>query len=79
MKSESALGRRPIPDLVNIYPPHSTYHFYWLKPMSAAFIAYLVKMLDSLANFTLYAKLPAAMDEAELKISFSQKLSPKDT
>ena len=43
--------------------------------MSAAFIAYLVKMLDS----TLYAKLPAAMDEAELKISFSQKLSPKDT
>ena len=47
--------------------------------MSAAFIAYLVKMLDSLANSTLYAKLPAAMDEAELKISFSQKLSPKDT
>ena len=31
--------------------------------MSAAFIAYLVKMLDSLANFTLYAKLPGAMDE----------------
>ena len=29
--------------------------------MSAAFIAYLVKMLDSLANLTLYAKLPGVM------------------
>ena len=66
MKSESVLNRRAILDLVNIIlpplsllqpllkpptQPDSTYHFYWPKLMSAAFIAYLVKMSDSPANF----------------------------
>ena len=52
------VGRQLIVDLVSAPPSDSTYHFYWLEPpVSAANVAYLVKILNYPANFTHFAEV----------------------